>query len=44
LTADDKAKLVNQVNEFAKNGLRCLAIAAIYDGGKLADLTKENLV
>lgn len=44
LTADDKKKLIDHIGEFSKNGLRCLAIAAIYNGGQLADLNEGNLV
>ena len=38
-----KEKLINDVQEFAKQGLRCLGIGAIYDAGKLADVTEANM-
>jgi P-type Ca2+ transporter type 2C len=41
-SADDKKKLIAQIQEFAKKGLRVLGVGIIYDGGKLADLTKNN--
>lgn len=41
-SADDKKKLVSQIQEFAKKGLRILGVGIIFDGGKLADLTKAN--
>ena len=42
-TAEDKKKLTQQVQEFAKKGLRVLGLGIIYDSGKLADLTKGNM-
>lgn len=34
--------MINKVQSFAKEGLRILGIAAIYDAGRLADLTVAN--
>lgn len=42
LSAEDKKKLIAHVQEQAKKGLRVLGLGIIYDGGKLADLTKQN--
>ena len=42
LTQDDKKNLIEKVQKFAKEGLRILGIAAIYDAGKLHDLTAQN--
>lgn len=42
-TQEDKNKLINDIQSFAKEGLRCLGIAITYDGGKLADLNAGNL-
>lgn len=38
-TGDEKKKLVDQIQGFAKEGLRVLGVGIIYDAGKLADLT-----
>jgi Ca2+-transporting ATPase len=38
----EKKKLNEQIQQFASEGLRILAVAAIYDGGKLKDLTEAN--
>lgn len=42
-TEDEKKKLVDQIQAFAKEGLRVLGVGIIYDGGKLADLNAENI-
>ena len=42
-SAEDKESLIKGCQAFASKGLRCLALAAIYDGGKLADLTEQNV-
>lgn len=42
LTAADKQILNDQVKTFAKEGLRILGIATIYDAGKLRDLNAGN--
>lgn len=42
LTQDDKRTLIEKVQSFAKEGLRILGIAAIYDAGSLSDLTIAN--
>lgn len=42
LTAADKEILLTKVNAMASRGLRCLASAIIYDGGKLKDVNDKN--
>ncbi len=42
-TNDDKKKLVDQIQGFAKMGLRVLGVGINYSGGKLADLNKNNI-
>lgn len=39
---EGKSKMIKDVQEIAKQGLRCLGIAAIYDAGSLSDLTDAN--
>jgi magnesium-transporting ATPase (P-type) len=42
-TAEDKQRLINECKKYASQALRCLGVAVIYDGGKLADLTSETI-
>jgi magnesium-transporting ATPase (P-type) len=43
LTHAGKEKLIRDVNNIAKEGLRCLGIAVIYDAGEaLRDLNESN--
>jgi Ca2+-transporting ATPase len=39
----EKEQLIEFVKQMAGKGLRCLGTGIIYDGGNLADLTKENM-
>jgi magnesium-transporting ATPase (P-type) len=42
LSPEGKVNLIKDVNEIAKQGLRCLGIAALYDAGSLSDLSESN--
>ena len=39
----EKKKLIEQIQNYAKEGLRVLGIGAIYGAGKLSDLNDQNL-
>jgi magnesium-transporting ATPase (P-type) len=39
----DKKKLIDQIQAFAKEGLRVLGVGIMYGAGKLADLNEKNL-
>jgi magnesium-transporting ATPase (P-type) len=43
LSAADKTKLTTQIQKYAEQGLRILAVGAIYDGGVLRDLNANNV-
>lgn len=42
-SVEEKKKFIAQIQEFAKKGLRVLAVGIIFDAGKLADLNQDNL-
>lgn len=42
-SADDKKKLIDLIQGQAKQGLRILGVGINYNGGKLADLNKNNI-
>jgi len=42
-TQDEKKRLVDQIQNFAKMGLRVLGLAINYNAGKLADLNNNNI-
>lgn len=42
-TQADKEKLINQVQAFAKEGLRVLGLGVIYGAGELKDLNEQNV-
>ena len=39
----EKEILIANITKLASQGLRCLGLSCIYDGGKLADLTEKNM-